>query len=257
MKLENMVAIVTGAGRGIGKATAEAMTKEGAKIAVVDISDQRAKDSTDEINKAGGQAIPIRMDVSNSNEVKEAVATVLKQFGKVDILVNNAGIGQVENFLEGNEERWDRIIAVNLKGLIIFSRTVLDGMVERKRGKIINIASIAGLIPCNRQVVYSASKGGVVAFTRSLAAEMAPYHININAICPGNIETPLFAKGRELLPAQLMPYYKQMESGIPWGRMGLPEDIAKVAVFLASDDSEYITGQCISVDGGVTHYPDA
>lgn len=252
-----MVAIVTGAGRGMGKATAEAMAKEGARIAVVDISDQRVKDSADGINKAGGQAIPIRVDVSNSDEVKEAVGTVLEQFGRVDILVNNAGIGQVENFLDGNEERWDRIIAVNLRGPVILSRAVLDGMVERKRGKIINIASIAGLIPCNGQVVYSASKGGLVAFTRSLAAEMAPHHININAICPGHVETPLFAKGRELLPPHLMPYYRQLESGIPWGRMGLAEDIAGVAVFLASDDSEYITGQCISVAGGVTHFPDA
>ena len=257
MRLENMVAIITGAGRGMGKATAVAMAKEGAKIVVIDISDQRAKESTNEINEAGGQAISIRVDVSNSNEVQKAVETILEQFGQVDILVNNAGIGQVEHFLDGDKERWDRIIAVNLMGPIIFSRAVLSGMVKRKWGKIINIASIAGLIPCNGQVVYSASKGGTVAFTRSLAAEMAPHHINVNAICPGHVETPLFAKGRELLPAHLMPYYRQLESDIPWGRMGLPEDIARVAVFLASDDSEYITGQCISVTGGVTHFPDA
>lgn len=257
MKLKDRVAVITGAGRGIGQTTALAMAKEGARVAVLEIAEPRAKETAQKINQSGGKAIALQVDVADNAKVKEAADRVIEEFGRVDILVNNAGIGQVELFTEGNEERWERIIAVNLKGTIVMTRAVIEGMVQRKHGKIINIASVAGMLPANKQVVYGASKGGVIAFTRSLSAEMSPYHINVNAICPGNVETPLFAKGRELLPAHLKPYYKMMEDDIPWGRMGLPEDIAKVAVFLASDDAEYITGQAIAVDGGVTHYPHA
>ena len=255
MKLKDKVAIVTGAGRGIGKATADALAKEGAKIAALEISEQRAKESADAINKAGGEAIAIRMDVSNSDEIKEAVATVIKHFGRVDILVNNAGIGQIEHFLDGNEERWEKLIAVNFTGLMMLTRAVLVGMAKQKSGKIVNIASDAGILPADKQVVYGAAKGGVVAFTRNLAPEIAKYKVNINAICPGNIETPLFVKGRDLVPDEFKPYYRGMETDIPWGRLGTAEDIAKAVLFLVSDDSDYITGQYLRVDGGVSHYP--
>ena len=248
MKLKDKVAIVTGAGRGIGQAIAETMAKEGAKVIVAEASERRGGEVANQIKETGGQAIHMRVDVSNSSEIKEVVDSVLKQFGKIDILVNNAGLGQAESFLEGEEQRWDKVIAVNLKGTILFTRAVLDGMIERKQGKIINVASNAGIMGTDYQVVYGASKGGVVAFTKGLAVEMAPHHINVNAICPGFTETPLSSRGRELLP----DYFNKMVGNIPWGRPGRPEDHAKVAVFLASDDSEYVTGHCILVDGGMS-----
>lgn len=246
MKLRDRVAIVTGAGRGIGQAIAEAMAKEGAKIVVAEVSEQRGNKIAAEIKQAGGQAVFIKLDVSNSNEIKAAVENILKQFGKIDILVNNAALGQAESFLEGDEQRWDKVISVNLKGLILMTRAVVDNMIERKSGKIVNIASSTASVGTDHQVVYGASKGGVAAFTRGLAQEMAAYHINVNAINPGFVETPMSDRGRELLP----DYFQKMVGSIPWGRPGRPDDIAKVAVFLASDDSEYVTGQCIMVDGG-------
>jgi 2-hydroxycyclohexanecarboxyl-CoA dehydrogenase len=254
-KLEDKIAIVTGAGRGIGESIAAAMAEEGARVAVVEVSDQRCKETTDKIIKMGGQAMSLKVDVAVWMEVEEAVSTVISRFGRVDILINNAGIGQIENFLDGDRKRWERIIAVDLMGVAFFSRAVLHDMVKRKAGKIVNISSNAGIFPCARQVIYSAAKGGVVSFTKSLASEMAPYHINVNAICPGSVETPLYMKAHDLLPDHLKPYQRKMQDDIPWGRLASPEEIARLAVFLTSDESKYITGQCISIDGGASHYP--
>jgi NAD(P)-dependent dehydrogenase (short-subunit alcohol dehydrogenase family) len=248
VRLKDCVAIVTGAGMGIGQAIAEAMAEEGAKIVVADILEVESKAVADKINKAGGQAIQMTVDVSSYGQIKEAVEAVLEKYDKIDVLVNNAGIGILEQFLEGEEESWNKIIAVNLKGPILFSKAVLGSMVERQCGKIINIASIAGIIAAESQVLYSTTKGGVIAFTKSLAAEMARHHINVNAICPGLVATQLTNKGRKEMP----DYFQELLTNIPWGRMAQPEEIAKVAIFLASRDSEFITGQCIVVDGGTS-----
>jgi len=254
-KLKDKVAIVTGAGRGIGESIAAAMSREGAIIAVVEVSDQRCKETTDKIIGMGGQAISLKVDVSAWADVEKAVQTVVEKFGSVDILVNNAGIGQVENFMDGDIKRWERIIAVDLMGVIYFSRAVLDGMMKQKAGKIVNISSNAGRYACPRQVVYSAAKGAVMSFTQSLASEMAPYKVHVNAICPGNVDTPMYMKAHDLLPDHLKPYQRKMQIDIPWGRLASPEEIAALTVFLSSDDSNYLTGQCISIDGGATHYP--
>jgi len=245
MKLKDKIAIVTGGARGIGKGISEAMSKEGAKIIVVDRSERRGQEAVADLQRTG-DVLFRKVDVTNSSEILPLVEEICGKLGRIDILVNNAGIAHPEKFLEGEEQNWDRMISVNLKGVILFTRAVLAGMVQRKYGKIINIASVAAVIAYPGQVVYSASKGGVIAFTRSIASEMAAHHVNVNAICPGFTETPGTTRQRELLP----DYFQKLEKSIPWGRSGRPEDVGRLAVFLASDDSEYMTGQCIVLDGG-------
>jgi 2-hydroxycyclohexanecarboxyl-CoA dehydrogenase len=248
MKLKDRVAIITGGAMGIGKAIAEAMTEEGAKIVIADVSDEAGKMTVESINKSGGHASYIRVDVTDFSQIKSAVSEVLNQHNRIDILVNNAGIGIMEPFIDGKEEDWDRLIAVDFKGPVLFSKAVLSSMIKEKYGKIINIASIAGVMAVERQVLYSATKGGVIAFTRSLAAEVAPQNINVNAICPGLTATPLVDRGMKEAPE----YFDQLIKEIPLGRPAQPQEIAKLAVFLASDESKYITGQRIIIDGGTS-----
>jgi NAD(P)-dependent dehydrogenase (short-subunit alcohol dehydrogenase family) len=248
MKLKDRVAIVTGAAMGIGKAIAEAMAAEGAKIVIADVNDEEGKKTAESINKSGGKASYIKVDVTDFNQIKAATGKVLDQYNKIDILVNNAGIGIMEPFMEGKEDEWDRLIAIDFKGPMLFSKAVLDSMIKGKYGKIINIASVTGVMAVERQVLYSATKGGVIAFTRSLAAELAPYHINVNAICPGLTATPLVARGMKEAPE----YFEQLIKEIPMRRPAQPEEIAKLAVFLASDESGYITGQRVIIDGGTS-----
>ena len=247
MRLKDKVAVITGAGRGIGQAIAEAMAKEEAKLVLIDIAiDERAQ-LVKSIEKAGGEAMQLQVDISSGKEIKEAVENIVKKFGRVDILVNNAGIGTIENFWEGNEGRWNKMIDVNLIGLMLLSKAVLPGMIERRYGKIVNIASGAALSAAEMQTVYAATKGGVVAFTKSLAAEVARYHINVNSISPGLVITPMTESGKKAFP----DIFSDFEKNIPWGRPAQPADIAKCAIFLSSEESEYITGQNILVDGGL------
>jgi len=248
MKLEGRVAIVTGGGSGIGRAISLLFAREGAQMVVADIDGPAAKMVTEEIEDKDGQGIPGNVDVANSEEINAVVQDVLGRWGTIDILVNCAGIGSLEWFIEGNEREWDRIIAVNLKGTILFTHAVLPSMIERRYGKIINVSSGAGKVGAARHVVHSASKGGVIAFTKALAREVARYKININDICPGPIDTSGFEQGRQSEPE----HYAKLEQGIPWKRVGQPTEVAAAALFLAADDSEYITGQSLSVDGGMT-----
>jgi 2-hydroxycyclohexanecarboxyl-CoA dehydrogenase len=248
MKLKDRIAIVTGAAMGIGKAIAEAMADEGAKIVIADVNDEEGKKTADNINKSGGHANFIKVDVTDFNQIKAATSEVLDQYNKIDILVNNAGIGIMEPFMDGKEEEWDRLIAIDFKGPMLFSKAVLSSMIKEQYGKIINIASVTGVMAVELQVLYSATKGGVIAFTRSLAAEMAAHHINVNAICPGLTATPLVDRGMKEAPE----YFEQLIKEIPMRRPAQPEEIAKLAVFLASDESKYITGQRIIIDGGTS-----
>lgn len=254
-RLKNNIAVITGAGRGIGEAIASAMAQEGAKVVAIEVSEKRCQEIVQKVRGESGEIMSVCADVSNRSDIEKAVEAVSHRYEKIDILVNNAAIMMVENFMDGEIKRWEQIISVNLTGLILFSQAVLKDMMKRRSGKIINIASLAGLVPCARQVVYSAAKGGVVSFTRSLAAEMAPYHINVNAICPGSVETPKYLEALNVLPEHLKPYQQRMQRDIPWGRVARPAEIADLAVFLASENSRYITGQCIAVDGGGSHFP--
>jgi NAD(P)-dependent dehydrogenase (short-subunit alcohol dehydrogenase family) len=248
MKLENKVAIITGARRGMGKADALLMAKEGAKVVIADISQEECQLVVYEIEKAGGQAMAVKCDVSNKKEVDEMVQKTIEKFGKLDILVNNAGICQFKPFLDLTEEEWDKTIDINLKGYFLCAQAAAKEMVKQKSGVIVNIASIA----MGQQGVgfptlahYSASKGGIVAMTETMALELGPYNIRVNAIAPGAIETPMID------PVKQDP--KVMEgilARLPLHRVGRPEEIANAVLFLSSDDSSYVTGSVVVVDGG-------
>jgi len=244
MRLANKVAIVTGAGRGIGKATALTFAREGAKVVVNDIDGKAAQQVATEIESMGRQVLTIKADVSQSKEVNRMIQSILQKFGRVDILVNNAGIicrGSTENL---SEEEWDRVLSVNLKGAFNCCKAVIGVMKKQRAGKIVNISSIAGKMgdiasaPC-----YGASKAGIACLAKSLARELAPYGINVNAVAPHAIETEM---SREWSNKKR----KSIISSIPLGRLGQPSDVAEAVVFLASDTAKFITGEVLDVNGG-------
>lgn len=245
-KLENKVAIVTGAGQGIGKGIAFELAKEGAKIVVADINQESIHGVVKEVKKLSSESIGVKADVSNSAEVNEMVKTVMKQFGTVNILVNNAGIYPFKALTDITEADWDHVLEVNLKGCFTCTQAVLPAMIQQQGGKIINISSIGGAVIGDPNLAhYCASKGGVLGFTRAAALALAQYNINVNAIAPGNIKVPIY----ETVGEDIIKQIKQM---IPLKRFGEPEDIAKAVVFLSSEDSSYITGQLLVIDGGRT-----
>lgn len=249
MELSDKVAIVTGAGRGIGRATALKLARNGAAVAVVDRNINRANESAAELTGLGFRAKAFYTDVTGKPEVDEMVQAVLAEFGGIDILVNNAGWLKWELFRENDPEHWDQLIDVNFKGPIYCSRAVLDHMVERRKGKIVNIASDAGRAGDRGQAVYAATKAGVVGFSKCLALEVAQYNINVNCVSPGMTETPLLMKGIERSPEVAAELEKTTQT-IPLGRRAKPEDIAEAVFFFASSATDYITGQVLSVNGG-------
>jgi 3-oxoacyl-[acyl-carrier protein] reductase len=247
MRLNNKTAIVTGARRGMGRAIALAMAREGANVVVSDISQEDCQKVVDEIEKLGRKGLALKCDVSSSNDVENMVKKTVAEFGRVDILVNNAGILTFKPFLELTDEDWDRTLNVNLKGQFLCARAAARVMAKNKWGRIINIASISSGgcgIAFPLIAHYTASKGGVVALTEALALELTSQGINVNAICPGAIDTDM-AKGTKE-SGQLA----QVLARIPKGRLGQPEEIASLAVFLASEESDYISGAAIVIDGG-------
>lgn len=244
MKLKNKVAIVTGAGRGIGRAIALALAKEGAKVVVNSLHEDHAKSVANEIKKKGGVALPVAGDVSSSMDVKAMFSAAVKKFKKIDVLVNNAGIVHFEPFTKITEKEWNKTISVDLKGTFLCSQAAAKVM--KKGSKIVNIASIAGVVGFPQLAPYCASKGGVIELTRELALELAP-DIYVNCIGPGVIETDMT---KDLLADKKAR--EGLLASIPMGRAGKPEEIASAVVFLASDDSSYMTGQTIFIDGGWT-----
>jgi len=247
MKLDNRTAIVTGARRGIGRAIALALAKEGANVVVSDISQIDCDKVVTEIENLGRRGISVKCDVTSRNEIEDMVARAVKEFGKVDILVNNAGIIAFKPFLELTDDDWDNIVNVNLKGQFLCAQATAKEMIKNKWGRIINIASISSGgcgIAFPLIAHYTASKGGVIALTEALALELTPNGVNVNAICPGAIDTDMAKGVRESGRLQ------QVLLRIPKGRLGQPEDIANLAVFLASEESDYISGAAIVIDGG-------
>ena len=247
MKLKDQVALVTGGSRGIGRGIVKAFVQEGAKVAFVYRGSQAAADSlVQEITQAGGTGMALQADVTDVKAAQECVDKVLKEWGKVDILVNNAGIIKDDLFIKLEPADWNSVLAVNLGGTYNFCRAVAyNPMVRQRHGRIINISSVAAEHVNPGQTNYSASKGAINAFTRALAVELAARNITVNAIAPGFIETDM----SEAVRNKAGDLIRKM---VPMRRLGQPEDIAKVAVFLASADSAYLTGQVLTVDGGLS-----
>lgn len=244
MRLEGKIALVTGGARGIGKAIALTLAQEGADLVIADVNREETQKTCSEIESLGRKSLGLEMDVTNYSSVEEGVNKILDKFTKVDILVNNAGITKDNLLLRMKEAEWDAVLSVNLKGAFNCIKAVSRPMIKQRSGKIINIASIIGMIGNAGQANYSASKAGIIALTKTAAKELASRNINVNAVAPGFIQTEMTAK----LPDDLK---EKMKEAIPLNKFGTPEDVAQVCLFLALEDSGYITGQTIVVDGGM------
>ncbi len=244
MRLKDRVAIVTGSTRGIGEAIARAFAHEGARVVIVGRDQVRAARVAEDIANHGGRAVAITADVSRLEDAQHLVKQTLETWGKVDILVNNAGITRDNLLLRMTEAEWDEVLAVNLKGAFNCTKSVVRPMMKQRQGRIINITSVVGQMGNAGQANYAASKAGLIGFTRSVARELASRHITCNAIAPGYIETDMTAT----LEAGVR---EALQKQIPLNRLGCVDDVAGVAVFLASDAAAYITGQVINVDGGM------
>jgi 2-hydroxycyclohexanecarboxyl-CoA dehydrogenase len=243
--------IVTGGGGGIGGATCQRLARDGAKVAVFDMNLQAAQKVVDAIQAAGGTAAAFQCDITSREQVDAAVAATIAQLGPIDVLVNNAGWDVFKPFTKTVPAEWDKLIAINLTGALHMHHAVLPGMVERKSGRIVNVASDAARGGSSGEAVYSACKGGLVALSKTLAREHARQGITVNVVCPGPTDTALLAGVAEGArdPAKLIEAFK---SAIPLGRLGQPDDLAGAIAFFASEDASFITGQVISVSGGLT-----
>lgn len=249
--LTNKVAIVTGGGGAIGRAICRRLAAQGSIVGVFDIDGKAAHETVGVIAGDGGRAERCEVDIADYAQVSRAVADFERLAGATDILVNNAGWDRFRNFLDTEPELWERIIAINLRGPLNMHHILVRGMAERKRGRVVNIASDAGRVGSSGEAVYSACKGGIIAFTKTLARELATKNVTLNAVCPGPTKTPLFDSllGEGEQGAKV---YEALKRAIPMKRIGEPEDIPGIVAFLASDEASYITGQVISVSGGLT-----
>lgn len=260
MKLKDRVALVTGAGRGIGRGIALALAREGAHVAASDIDFANAQKTSQEaknLNPAD-KGLALKLDVTKEAEVAAAVAKITAEVGPIDILVNNAGILKITPAIDITEQEWNQVIDVNLKGPFLCSKHVARMMKERRKGKIINIASNAGKRGDRFLAHYCATKFGVIGLTQVFAKELGAYNVHVNAVCPGFIETDMFAVLDEGFGKYLGKTPEQNRAdfvaAVPLGRMGHPDDVGRLVAFLASDDSDYIHGQAINICGGVTPY---
>ena len=244
MQLTGKVALVTGAAQGIGKAVALLLARNGADIVVSDINLEKAEEAAKEIQAVGRKAIATKVDVASLGDVERMVQAVIEHFGHIDILINNAGITRDKLILRMAEEDWDAVLNINLKGTFNCTKVVVRHMSKQRSGKIVSIASVVGEMGNAGQANYSASKAGVIGFTKTIAREFAQRGINVNAIAPGYIETPM----TEALPEKAKEELRRL---IPMERLGRPEDVAEAVLFLVSEASGYITGQVLNVNGGI------
>jgi len=249
MRLENKIAIITGGARGIGEEMALTFARQGADLALIDVNEQGLKDVSQKIRDLGRDAIIGKVDITRKEEVDAFIQDVITKYGRIDILVNNAAYIQYAPFLEYEVEQWDRVVGVSLRGAFLCSQAAAKEMVKNRSGRIINIASVAGLIGVPMGSAYCTVKGGIISFTRLLAVELAPHGIRANSISPGAVETENL---RAVVGDDGVELRRSM---VPIGRMGVVEDIAKAALFLASDDADFVSGHNLIVDGAYMAAP--
>ena len=245
MDFANKTAVVTGAGSGIGRATAQALAREGARVIVADIDPAGGEATASAIRQHGGQASFMPVDMTDAASITGFAAAVQASNGTVDVLVNAAGWGRTAPFVDGTPEFWNKLVALNFVGPMLLTKALLPAMIERASGRIVNIASDAGRVGSLGETVYAGAKGGLIAFTKSLARETARYQINVNCVCPGPTDTPLMAAVPDKVKDALI-------KAIPLRRLGKPEEVAEAVLFFASDRAAYVTGQVLSVSGGLT-----
>jgi 2-hydroxycyclohexanecarboxyl-CoA dehydrogenase len=244
------VALVTGGARGIGRAIVESLLEAGHPVAIADVRAEQAEETAREVSGAGGQVVAVQMDVTDSGSVAAGVERAVSELGPVEVLVNNAGGDELLPFLETDESYWDWVVELNFKGQLRVTRAVLPGMVERRFGRVVNVASDAGRVGSSLESVYSGAKGGVIAFTKALAREVARRGVTVNAVCPGPTDTPML---REMAEDETgAKLFEALTRAVPMRRLGEPEDVAPAVAFLASDRAGFITGQTLSVSGGLT-----
>jgi len=250
-RLSGKVSVITGAASGIGRAAAVLFAREGAKVALLDVDEERGQGVADEIRGAGGEGAFFACDVSAAEQVDSAINATLERFGGIDVLYNNAGIGYSAGITVGTvedtpEANWERVLDVDLKSVYLVSKSVIPGM-KKSGGSIIHTSSIMGLRGLVGADAYTAAKGGIIAVTRSMAKDLGPFGIRVNALCPGSVDTPLIA------PVMSDPeWLRRQRETVPLGRIGTPAEIANVALFLAGDESSFMTGAVVVVDGGAT-----
>jgi 2-hydroxycyclohexanecarboxyl-CoA dehydrogenase len=244
-RTDSSVAFVTGAGRGIGRAIALKLASAGARVAVADLHEAAARDVAAECGK---HSAAIRADVTDPESVRAAITQAERMLGPIDVLVNNAGWDKMEPFIESTEETWARVIAINLTGVLNCTKAVLPGMVERGRGRIVSISSDAARVGSSGEAVYAAAKAGVIAFSKTIAREVARHQINVNVVCPGPTNTDLFQE----IAAANPRLADALKRAVPFGRLAEPDEIADAVVFFVSDQARFITGQTLSVSGGLT-----
>jgi 2-hydroxycyclohexanecarboxyl-CoA dehydrogenase len=247
-KFAQKTAVVTGAGSGIGREVALGLARDGANVVIADLSLERAQAVAKEISDLDGTALPVQVDVADADLVRAMVAVTVEEFGRIDILVSNAGWDKVMPFVDTDEGLWDRVIAINYRGHLACAHAVVPHMIEAGSGKVVILASDAGRVGSSGEAVYSGAKGAAIAFSKALARETARQGINVNCVAPGLTDTPMLSnvsEGNEKLMAAII-------RSIPLGRVGTPEEVAKAVLFLASSDADYITGQTLSVNGGLS-----
>ena len=250
--MSNRVAFVTGGAQGIGQGIATSLGTNGFKVAIADLNLAAAEETAKSIVDAGGTAIAVEINVTDTASIATAVAKVEAELGPIEIAVNNAGWDDFMLFTDTNEEFWDKILDINFKGALRVSQAVLPGMTERKWGRVINIGSDAGRVGSSLEAVYSGAKGGIIAFTKTLAREVAGAGITVNTVCPGPTDTPALRKFADNAGQDAEKVIGGMTRAVPMRRLGQPSDIGAAVSFFASDEASYVTGQTLSVSGGLT-----